>query len=125
MLRAEALLQIGRKGDALAELDRLSLAQMPNSDEPHVLRGELRAAVGRWREALADFDVVLPVMPGKAPKSGHQPTRKRTDAWNARCGPGPGPQPPGRRRRRTRGLAGMSPPLSWRTFRLRSGPPAW
>jgi len=59
MLRAEALLQIGRKGDALAELDRLSLAQMPNSDEPHVLRGELRAAVGRWREALADFDVVL------------------------------------------------------------------
>ena len=59
MLRAEALLQIGRKGDALAELDRLSLAQMPNSAEPHVLRGELRAAVGRWREALADFDVVL------------------------------------------------------------------
>jgi TolA-binding protein len=59
MLRAEAFLQIGRKGDALAELDRLSLAQMPNSDEPHVLRGELRAAVGRWREALADFDVVL------------------------------------------------------------------
>jgi TolA-binding protein len=59
MLRAEALLQIGRKGDALAELDGLSLGQMPNSDEPHVLRGELRAAVDRWREALADFDVVL------------------------------------------------------------------
>ena len=59
MLRAEALLQIGRKRDALAELDGLSLVQMPNSDEPHVLRGELRAAVGRWREALADFDVVL------------------------------------------------------------------
>jgi CRP-like cAMP-binding protein len=59
MLRAEALLQIGRKGEALAELDGLSLAQMPNSDEPHVLRGELRAAVGRWREALADFDVIL------------------------------------------------------------------
>jgi tetratricopeptide (TPR) repeat protein len=59
MLRAEALLQMGRKGEALAELDGLSLAQMPNSDEPHILRGELRAAVGRWREALADFDVVL------------------------------------------------------------------
>jgi TolA-binding protein len=59
MLRAEALLQIGRKSDALAELDGLSLAQMPNSDGPHVLRGELRAAAGRWREALADFDVVL------------------------------------------------------------------
>jgi len=59
MLRAEALLQIGRKGDALAELDRLSLGQMPNSDERYLLRGELRAAVGRWREALGDFDVVL------------------------------------------------------------------
>jgi hypothetical protein len=59
MLRAEALLQMGRKGDALAELDRLSLDQMPNSDERHVLRGELRATVGRWREALGDFDVVL------------------------------------------------------------------
>ncbi len=59
MLRAEALLQIGRKGDALAELDRLSLGQMPNSDERYLLRGELRAAVGRWREALGDFDIVL------------------------------------------------------------------
>ena len=59
MLRAEAFLQIGRKGDALYELDRLSLAQMPNSDERYVLRGELRAAIGRWREALEDFDVVL------------------------------------------------------------------
>jgi tetratricopeptide (TPR) repeat protein len=59
MLRAEALLQIGRKGDALAELDRLSLGQMPNSDERYLLRGELRAAVGRWREAEGDFDVVL------------------------------------------------------------------
>jgi len=59
MLRAEALLQIGRKGDALSELDRLSLGQMPNSDERYVLRGELRAGVGRWREALGDFDVVL------------------------------------------------------------------
>jgi tetratricopeptide (TPR) repeat protein len=59
MLRAEALLQIGRKGDALDELDRLSLGRMPNSDERYVLRGELRAAVGRWREALGDFDIVL------------------------------------------------------------------
>jgi len=59
MLRVEALLQVGRRGDALAELDRLSLSQMPNSDERYVLRGELRAAVGRWREALGDFNVVL------------------------------------------------------------------
>ena len=59
MLRAEALLQIGRKGEALAELDRLSLGEMPNSDERYLLRGELRAAVGRWREAKGDFEVVL------------------------------------------------------------------
>jgi TolA-binding protein len=59
MLRAEALLQIGRKDDALVELDRLSLGQMPNSDERYVVRGELRVGVGRWREALGDFDVVL------------------------------------------------------------------
>jgi hypothetical protein len=65
MLRAEALLQIGRKGEALAELDRLSLAQMPNSDERYVVRGELRAAVGRWREALGDFDVVVRGHAGK------------------------------------------------------------
>ncbi len=76
MLRAEALLQIGRKGDALAELDGLSLAQMPNSDEPHVLRGELRAAVGRWREALADFDVVLRGHAGAGADIGTPPDAK-------------------------------------------------
>jgi tetratricopeptide (TPR) repeat protein len=66
MLRAEALLQLGRKGEALAELDRLSLGRMPNSDERQVLRGELRAAVGRWREALGDFDVVVRSHAGQA-----------------------------------------------------------
>jgi hypothetical protein len=76
MLRAEAFLQMGRKGDALAELDRLSLAQMPNSDEPHVLRGELRAAAGRWREALADFDVVLRGHAGAGAAIGAPPDAK-------------------------------------------------
>jgi hypothetical protein len=70
MLRAEALLQIGRKGDALAELDRLSLSQMPNSDERYLVRGELRAAVGRWQEALGDFDVVLRGYAGEKAESG-------------------------------------------------------
>jgi tetratricopeptide (TPR) repeat protein len=59
MLRAEALLQLGRKGEALAELDRLPLGLMPNSDERHLVRGELRAAVGRWIEAQQDFQFVL------------------------------------------------------------------
>jgi len=59
MLRVEALLGVGRKSDALALLDRLSLSSMPNRDERLVLRGELRAAAGRWREAQEDFGIVL------------------------------------------------------------------
>jgi tetratricopeptide (TPR) repeat protein len=74
MLRAEALLQTGRKGEALAELDRLSLAEMPNSDERYLLRGELRAAAGRWREAQGDFDVVL-----HGPKTDSGATAKSRD----------------------------------------------
>ena len=56
MLRAEALLGLGRKAEALSVLDRLSLASVPNRDERLVLRGELRAAAGRWSEAREDFD---------------------------------------------------------------------
>jgi hypothetical protein len=59
MLRAEALLGLGRNAEALAELDHLSLASMPNQDERLVLRGELRAAAGRWREAREDFETPL------------------------------------------------------------------
>jgi tetratricopeptide (TPR) repeat protein len=81
MLRAEALLQIGRKGEALAELDRLSLGQMPNSDERYVVRGELRAAVGRWREALGDFDVVLRGHPGEKADIGATTDIKRRDRF--------------------------------------------
>jgi hypothetical protein len=56
-LRTEALLLTGRKDVVLAELDRQST--LPDSDERRVLRGELRATAGRWRAALADFDVVV------------------------------------------------------------------
>jgi hypothetical protein len=59
MLRAEAFLLLDRKGSALAELDKLTLDGLPNSDERRVLRGELRAASGRWRAALADFQTIL------------------------------------------------------------------
>ena len=61
MLRAEALLGLGRKAEALSELDRLSLGSTPNRDERFVLRGELRAAAGRWREAREDFEAPLSV----------------------------------------------------------------
>jgi hypothetical protein len=59
MLRAEALLGLGRKTEALSELDGLALGSMPNQDERFVLRGELRAAAGRWREAREDFEMLL------------------------------------------------------------------
>jgi len=59
MLRVEALLALGEKAKALSVLDRLSLAMMPNRDERLVLRGELRAGAGRWREAQADFETPL------------------------------------------------------------------
>jgi len=59
MLRVEALLGLGRKAEALSELDDLALRSMPNPDERLVLRGELRAAAGRWREAREDFEIPL------------------------------------------------------------------
>jgi len=71
MLRAEALLGLGRNAEGLAELDHLSLGSMPNQAERLVLRGELRAAAGRWQEALDDFqtmllDVLSPVVDPKS-----------------------------------------------------------
>jgi hypothetical protein len=61
MLRVEALLGLGRNAEALSDLDRLSLGSMPNRDERLVLRGELRASAGRWREAREDFETLLSV----------------------------------------------------------------
>jgi hypothetical protein len=58
-LRIEALLLLGRKDAALAELDRQSSDVLPGNDERRVLRGELRARAGRWRAALADFDAIV------------------------------------------------------------------
>ena len=71
MLRAETLLSLGRNADALAELDHLSLGSMPNQAERLVLRGELRAAMGRWQEAFDDFQTMLltALSPGLDPKS--------------------------------------------------------
>jgi hypothetical protein len=59
VLRIEALLALGQRNDALALLDAASLASLPNQDEQRVVRGELRAASGRWREAQQDFDELL------------------------------------------------------------------
>jgi hypothetical protein len=59
MLRVEALLDVGRQTEALAILDQLPFETSPNRDEQIVVRGELRAATGRWRDAREDFDKLL------------------------------------------------------------------
>lgn len=58
-LRTEALLLLGKNATVLEELDRPAVPGGPSADERLVLRGELRAAAGRWQAALADFDAVL------------------------------------------------------------------
>jgi TolA-binding protein len=58
-LRTEALLLLGRKQAALAELERDGQNAIPAVDERRLLRGELRAAAGRWRAAAEDFDAVV------------------------------------------------------------------
>ena len=59
MLRIEALLALGLRDQALSVLDRTPLASLPNRQEQLVVRGELRAANGRWRESKQDFDEAL------------------------------------------------------------------
>ena len=69
MLRIEALLALGQRGEALSVLDRASLAALPNRDEQLVVRGELRAANQRWREAEQDFDDALSSLPAASAKA--------------------------------------------------------
>lgn len=59
MVRIEALLRVGRRDDALSLLDTAPIESLPNRDERLVVRGELRAACGRWQEAKRDFDEML------------------------------------------------------------------
>jgi len=59
MLRIEALLTLGQRDEALAVLDRAPLVSLPNREEQLVVRGELRTANRRWREAKQDFDEAL------------------------------------------------------------------
>jgi TolA-binding protein len=64
-LRTEALLALGHKPAALAELNRAPAAA--GGEEGRLVRAELRAGEGRWREALEDFDAVVGAL---APKAG-------------------------------------------------------
>jgi len=58
-VRIEALLKLGQTDAALSDLERPPINTMPRRDEWHVVRGELRAQVGRWSSAEADFTLVL------------------------------------------------------------------
>jgi tetratricopeptide (TPR) repeat protein len=55
LAQIEAWLRIGKSQEALTALDRLSLSGLPRSREFTVVRGELRAAQGRCRQAVHDF----------------------------------------------------------------------
>lgn len=57
--RIDALLALGRRGQALERLDGLQLERLPRGAELRVLRGELRAGRGRLDEAVSDFSAVL------------------------------------------------------------------
>jgi tetratricopeptide (TPR) repeat protein len=57
--RIDALLALGRRGQALERLESLQLERLPRGAELRVLRGELRAGRGRLAEAVSDFSAVL------------------------------------------------------------------
>jgi hypothetical protein len=71
ILRIEALLDLGRQDEALSVLDGAPLGTLPNRDEHLVVRGELRAARARWRDAKQDFDDALEtgVLSARNPRS--------------------------------------------------------
>jgi hypothetical protein len=53
--RVDALLLLGRRAEALTLLEKTTFTRLPRGGELTVLRGELRAASGRCRDALPDF----------------------------------------------------------------------
>jgi hypothetical protein len=59
ILRVEALLALGRRGEVLRLLDGASLTDVAASRTLLVTRGQLRAAANRCGEGVGDFDLVL------------------------------------------------------------------
>jgi tetratricopeptide (TPR) repeat protein len=57
--RVDALLALGRRGQALERLEALPLDRLPRGAELRALRGELRAGRGELGAALDDFSAVL------------------------------------------------------------------
>lgn len=61
--RLDALLLLDHRSEALQLLDRTQFQRLGRGGELRVVRGELRAAAGRCREALTDFAAVLGTAP--------------------------------------------------------------
>jgi hypothetical protein len=59
--RVDALLALGRRGQALERLEGLPLDRLPRGAELRALRGELRAGRGELGAALDDFSAVLAI----------------------------------------------------------------
>src|SRR4029077_20709645 len=73
LARLAALLALGQSGAALRLLDGRGRGQLPGHEmdgpraaEMRVVRGELRAGVGRYEEAIDDFDRALALPAGKS-----------------------------------------------------------
>jgi TolA-binding protein len=80
-LRTEALLALGQKQAALVELNQVPVAGVPGGEESHLVRGELRAAAGDWREALHDFDLVVRARLGHEAAPGAATSAKQRDRF--------------------------------------------
>jgi hypothetical protein len=59
--RAEILLALARREQALSVLDSLTLKNLPRARELQTLRGELRAVAGRCQDARTDLSPVLSI----------------------------------------------------------------
>jgi hypothetical protein len=68
-LRAEALLLLGQNRAALDELSRDPVAGSATDEESRLVRGELRASAGRWREAFQDFDALVAGWLARGPRA--------------------------------------------------------
>jgi len=69
-LRTEALLALGHAPAALDELNRGLGHRTTGGHEHRLVRGELHARAGHWREALEDFDAVVRVRSVHGPAPG-------------------------------------------------------
>lgn len=78
-LRTEALLALGQKPAALAELNRDLGSNTVGAEENRLVRGELHANAGRWKDALLDFDAVARARVAREPSASASASAKLRD----------------------------------------------